>query len=270
MAGSVSAAVFEPYGMGARAIAMGESFVAVANDYSAVYWNPAGLGRLDKKTLHSEYRNLYGLGLLRTMTIGYIQPQLGLGTMGFSWFRLETMGDAGYLDYSENSFIFSYGSDHFAPFLFGLNGKYYRVHSAMGASGMGLDAGLMYVLKDPLLIFGIAVQDLNHTMISWDSGTKDRLPIRIRAGVSSQLPTHTLLTAQISLKDQKNETHHLGLEQNLFNQYCALRLGVLQREKNVQFSWGLGLKVRSFDLDYGWQAERYLGDTQVFSLSVKF
>jgi outer membrane protein OmpA-like peptidoglycan-associated protein len=34
-------------GQGARASAMGESFTGLADDASALYWNPAGLGRLD-------------------------------------------------------------------------------------------------------------------------------------------------------------------------------------------------------------------------------
>ncbi len=36
--------VFKETGIGARAMAMGNSYVALANDYSAVFWNPAGLG----------------------------------------------------------------------------------------------------------------------------------------------------------------------------------------------------------------------------------
>ncbi|HLF19364.1 MAG TPA: PorV/PorQ family protein, partial [Bacteroidota bacterium] len=34
---------FLKIGVGARAAALGESFVAVANDASALYWNPAGI-----------------------------------------------------------------------------------------------------------------------------------------------------------------------------------------------------------------------------------
>ncbi len=37
-------------GLGARAVAMGGAFVGLADDYTAVYWNPAGLAQLKKKT----------------------------------------------------------------------------------------------------------------------------------------------------------------------------------------------------------------------------
>ena len=39
----ISTAQFLKIGVGSRATAMGDAFVAVANDVSALYWNPAGL-----------------------------------------------------------------------------------------------------------------------------------------------------------------------------------------------------------------------------------
>ena len=39
----ISTAQFLKIGVGARASALGDAFVAIANDASALYWNPAGL-----------------------------------------------------------------------------------------------------------------------------------------------------------------------------------------------------------------------------------
>ncbi|MBI5474520.1 MAG: PorV/PorQ family protein [Ignavibacteriae bacterium] len=44
----ISAFQFLKIGIGARGIAMGESFVAVANDASALFWNPAGLAQFSE------------------------------------------------------------------------------------------------------------------------------------------------------------------------------------------------------------------------------
>lgn len=46
-----SSATFLKIAVGARATALGESFVAVANDPSAIYWNPAGLASLQRPEL---------------------------------------------------------------------------------------------------------------------------------------------------------------------------------------------------------------------------
>src|SRR5258705_994367 len=42
---------FLKIGVGARAVGLGESFVAVANDPSAIYWNPAGLASLQRQEI---------------------------------------------------------------------------------------------------------------------------------------------------------------------------------------------------------------------------
>ena len=43
-------------GYGAAALAMGGAFVAVANDMSAIYWNPAGLAQLPGLQIAADYR----------------------------------------------------------------------------------------------------------------------------------------------------------------------------------------------------------------------
>src|SRR5437899_2469278 len=53
-----SSANFLKMGMGARSKAMGDNFTAVADDASAIYWNPAGLSQLAFPSLlmmHSSY-----------------------------------------------------------------------------------------------------------------------------------------------------------------------------------------------------------------------
>jgi long-subunit fatty acid transport protein len=44
-----SSGTFLKIGVGARAVGLGESFVAVANDPSAIFWNPAGLASMQRQ-----------------------------------------------------------------------------------------------------------------------------------------------------------------------------------------------------------------------------
>ena len=46
--GTSSGAVLK-IGVGARATGLGESFVAVANDPTAIFWNPAGLASIQRQ-----------------------------------------------------------------------------------------------------------------------------------------------------------------------------------------------------------------------------
>lgn len=51
-------AQFLKLGVGARAVAMGEAYTAVANEASALYWNPAGLARIGRRSatfMHAVY-----------------------------------------------------------------------------------------------------------------------------------------------------------------------------------------------------------------------
>ena len=47
-AGEASSLLDNQYGFGAKSIAMGGAFTAVSDDYSAVFWNPAGLSQIKK------------------------------------------------------------------------------------------------------------------------------------------------------------------------------------------------------------------------------
>lgn len=265
---ALHSAVFDTLGMGARSAAMGGAFVAVRG-YESVFWNPAGIAKLKEKTVHSEYRNPYGLNILRYITAGYLHPQVGKGTVGFSWLRLETAGEMSSLDYSENTIMFSYGTYLLDPLLLGVSGKFYRVNSSVGASGMGVDFGLSYFAKG--FTMAAAVQDLNRPVISWDSGAKDRLPLHLRAGVSTEIFRDMLVSGQVSWKDDdKKLRYHLGLEQPLFRKFFTLRFGGISKENQWSFSWGMGLRYRAFRFDYAWERTRLLGDTQVFSAALEF
>ena len=51
-------------GFGTRAIGMGGAFVAIADDPSAIWWNPAGLSKIDKLSIYGEMSYLYEEGEL--------------------------------------------------------------------------------------------------------------------------------------------------------------------------------------------------------------
>ena len=54
----ISSAQFLKIGIGSRALGMGASYVAVANDAEALYWNPAGISQFSKPALffsHTEW-----------------------------------------------------------------------------------------------------------------------------------------------------------------------------------------------------------------------
>ena len=90
------AAEFLSHGVGARALGMGSSFVSIADDATAAYWNPAGLAQIPKRAFAAMYSDSFGTGqgsflskgLVEYNFVGYVQGVEGIGNMGISWIRL--------------------------------------------------------------------------------------------------------------------------------------------------------------------------------------
>ena len=54
------AAEFLSHGVGARALGMGSSFVSIADDATATYWNPAGLVQIPRRAFAAMYSDSFG------------------------------------------------------------------------------------------------------------------------------------------------------------------------------------------------------------------
>lgn len=90
MAGDYAASFLE-IGVGARSLGMGGAFCSIADDESAFYWNPAGLGFIDHITISGMYGSQFGplanpFGQYHFL--GYVQPLPGQAVMALSWIRL--------------------------------------------------------------------------------------------------------------------------------------------------------------------------------------
>jgi hypothetical protein len=103
-------AAFEDLGVGARVPGMGNAFVAIADDVSSVYYNPAGLALLERTKAMASHSILYS-GLSDSSSLGLTNlavaaPLRGgrMGTAGFLWNQF-SLSDV----YSEKTLQASYG-----------------------------------------------------------------------------------------------------------------------------------------------------------------
>lgn len=105
---AISHAAFEDTGTGARPTALGDTYVAAADDAQSLMLNPAGLAQLHERQISSEYSKLYA-GLtdgsnLSQYYLGYAQPIHYGGTVSFGWkqFSLDNL-------YTERTLSLGYG-----------------------------------------------------------------------------------------------------------------------------------------------------------------
>ncbi len=87
---------FMMIGAGVKALGMGGAFVALADDGSALYWNPAGLSQIRDSELSAMHAFLYG-GLASYDHITFVQPLPNQVSIGFNWTRL-AVTDIPYFD----------------------------------------------------------------------------------------------------------------------------------------------------------------------------
>ena len=89
---------FLKIGVGARALGMGGAFVAVADDGTAAYWNPAGLGSLGKREVSFMHTSVSGNKFTDAgdfesghNLLSFVYPNpVGwkIGTVGLTWINL--------------------------------------------------------------------------------------------------------------------------------------------------------------------------------------
>jgi hypothetical protein len=169
-----TAAPFLTIGVGARANAMGGAFVSVANDVTALYWNPAGISLLSSPQLaliHSEW-----IADLRHDYIGLALPLGSFGALGASVNSLtmddlevrttafpEGTGDL--INCFDLAIGLTYGIQLTDRISIGASGKYVSSKLYhMNASALGLDLGVMFSNIFDFLQFGAAMTNMGTKM----------------------------------------------------------------------------------------------------------
>lgn len=111
-------AEFLSHGVGARALGMGSAFVAIADDSTATYWNPAGLTNVKKHSFSAMYSDTFSTGdgsflskgLVTYNFINYVHQIQDIGSLGLSWIRLgiDDIPRTTFIDVDNNGFLGDY------------------------------------------------------------------------------------------------------------------------------------------------------------------
>lgn len=267
-------AAFDPLGYGAAAKGLGGAYVALAEDGSAAYWNPAGLARVEDSQFTASLEDLYGLGLLRYATAGYTQPRVGKGVISAHLLHLDTAGEADFVNYAESTYLVAYGRQVCCQSLsVGAGLRYYSATSDdTTGTGLGFDLGVLFRPWDGRVRLAAAWQDLNRPRIDWETGTRDRLPYTVRAGAALRLARGADVAAQYDKRYGEGAAWRFGVAQRLWRDTVSVRAG-LHRTRG-QGEWGAafggGLRFKKIEFDYAWDTQDSLGDAQTFSITVRF
>ena len=279
---SWNAGNFLKFGIGARAMGMGNSFVAVADDATAVYWNPAGLTQLEENQVFMSYAERFGAGI-QDQSLGVALKWRERVNVGFAVVRT-SVGDIkhttegvvdsrgrpivdGTFDDAEVGLLFSSGVRVHEIFSIGLTAKY-MIHDLADktATGMGLDIGWLFRPLESLT-FGLNTQNINRTRMKWSTEGShfDRIPANFKfGGALDLLDSKMKVSADVNLPDFGSVGLNSGIEYRLTD-YLVMRGGM----ERAELATGASINVERIHIDYAYRSQE-LGDTHRFALSYGF
>jgi len=278
---------FLSIGVGGRPLGMGGAYVAIANDVTAGYYNPAGLAKLNYPQIALMHDERYG----NLVNYNYAAVALPYGkdyTFGVSIMRLGVDGipdtrnalyDAngdGILDINSDrlnyDLITEFSNQDWAFYLtgakrvtddlyLGANVKILsRSIAEYSAFGIGFDIGAYYSPMENLML-GANVQDVTTTLVAWSTGRNELITPTAKVGAAYQLEfLGGKILPAVDL-DIRFENRRFASQFNVGPVSFDPHLGMEYSYKNLfavragyndvkQFTFGAGVKLPKLNIDY--------------------
>ncbi|MFQ5772640.1 MAG: PorV/PorQ family protein, partial [bacterium] len=174
-----SAANFLKIGVGSRAAAMGDAYVALANDVTALYWNPAGIASINGTAVGISYTN-WILDINHSFTaiahnfgdfgvIGVSLNYLSMGEMEHTT-PSEPHGTGAFFEASDMALGIAYARNLTDRFAVGVKVKFIRESiSFSNANTIALDVGTQFVTGFRGMRLGMNISNFGGKMLM--SGT---------------------------------------------------------------------------------------------------
>jgi hypothetical protein len=283
-------------GVGGRALGMGGSFTAVANDITAAYYNPAGLAGLNYpqiSLMHAEhFGNLvnYDYGAVAIpygtdLSFGISAVRLGVdgipdtrealvdpeGNVVYDITDPRNRIDPGLItEFSNQDWVFylTFAKRHSENFYWGANIKIIRRDIAEeGATGIGFDVGALYMPVENLYV-GANIQDVTTTLVAWSTGRNELVSPTAKLGAAYMLKIlgGTITTAfdfDLRFENRRSSAYaNLGpvsFDTHAGLEYTFKNLFSIRGGYNdvKQFTVGAGVKLPKLNIDYSFARFSY-------------
>lgn len=290
----ISTAQFLKIGVGGRATGMGQAFVAVANDVSALYWNPAGLVESSSNELifahnewvvdikHEFFGGIYHLS--ENDAVGVAVTALHMDDMPVTT-EYQPLGTGEYFSVGDLAFAATYSRKLTSQFSFGATIRYMEsTMDKLKMRGLMVDLGTLYWTGLGTTRFAVTMSNFgNNVSPSGDVTLLDgseksnwqdfSLPTIFRFGIALepyQDEMHRVTaSAQLNHPNDNSENVSLGFEY-AWKELFYLRGGYIFNAEPKDFSAGVGLKIPAgigeVKFDYSYAELNDLGSAHRISI----
>lgn len=268
----VKAASFDSFGIGTRALGMGSAFTAVADDDSALFYNPAGLVNLRDKQVMASYYNMYEGDLLSNAFFGLGIPFLGPGTFAFGWNRVSVNGQQMLSGFNENVVTTAYGFNFIPHLSLGVDFRFLGAfYGNIKGLGYGLGLSGLYNYKN-IVFLGMDYEDINNPRIYWDTGLIEDIQGDLRVGISAKPLQFLLLSLDLDQLNQDNINVYIGTEITPFESKVVFLRGglIFMKEQSLSFTLGAGINIRHVQFDFTFYQQASLGISDILGISFEF
>jgi hypothetical protein len=270
---------FLKIGLGPRAGGMGEAQTAIADGPDGLYYNPAGvlLSPSPQITVtHREWiKDVQSQSLCAILPANDLGFGLSITTTTVSNIEIRTRPGDPEGTFTSRSLVLG-GSVAYRILenvTMGGTAKYVFEKIFIDEwSGVGIDLGVHYRTPVEGLMLGVSLSNLGS--ISGTNTSSIDLPTTFRGGAAFAIPVEDIqseitLAADAVLLTKDNIFHtHVGGE-ILFDRTVAFRLGYQSGYDFRNFTAGVGIRYRSFALDYCIiPMSQQIGTAQTFGLSI--
>jgi len=270
--------------IGARAIGMGGTFTSVADNATAIYWNPSGLAAVNWREVSMSHQLLYQG--LRLSQVCYAHPMskgltVAAGLVYWGAGSLDARDErdvpTGSFDISDMALTAGVGWKLLPELYVGGNVKAIQetIQDEKGTTAAADVGGLyQYYLEDQTVYAGLAVKDVGGKI---GPGQKSDLPSSVHASVSDRLFNETIIvSSEAELYNDVAWKGQAGAEFFLPGS-VSLRVGYRFRENNVSgiegLTAGFGFiysQSQDYVIDYAYAGQGDLGTAHHISLSLRF
>lgn len=290
----ISTAQFLKIGVGGRASALGDAFVAVANDASALYWNPAGLVQNNRNQVffsHNEWlvdikHDFLGgvYHLSDNDAVGLSLTSLHMDDMKVTT-EVMPKGTGEYFSFGDVAFGLTYARKMTDQFSFGGTIRYIEeTMDKLKMRGIMVDLGTLYWTGLGTTRFAVTVSNFGNNIApdgkvvvfgkreksEWQSFSPPTM-FRIGFAFEPYQDAQNKLTASVQLNHPNDNSENVstGLEYTWRN-LLSLRGGYKLNVDGQNFSFGAGvnlpISIADFTFDYAFSNFARLGSAHRFSI----